>query len=44
VNGKDHAACFVGEYRVVLGGGIIEELEHFSMLVPSGLLVRMREH
>ncbi len=30
VNGEDHVACFVlGEYPVVLGGGIIEELEAF---------------
>ncbi len=29
MDGKDHVACFVGEYRVVLGGGIIEELEAF---------------
>ena len=29
MNGKDHVACFVGEYCVVLGDGIIEELEAF---------------
>ena len=29
MNGKDHVACFVGEYRVVLGGGKVEELEAF---------------
>ncbi len=29
MDGKDHVACFVGEYCVVLGGGIVEELEAF---------------
>ena len=29
MNGKDHVACFVGEYCVVLGGGIIKELKAF---------------
>ncbi len=29
MNDKDHVACFVGEYRIVLGGCIVEELEAF---------------
>ena len=29
MDGKDHVTCFVGKYHVVLGGGIIEELEAF---------------
>ena len=29
MDGKDHVTCFVGEYRVILGGSIIEELEAF---------------
>ncbi len=26
---KDHIACLVGEDRIVLGGGVVEELEAF---------------
>ncbi len=37
MDGEDHVACFVGEYHVVLGGGIIEELGHFSLINSGGL-------
>ncbi len=29
MDGKDHATCFVGEYCIVLGGGIVKKLEAF---------------
>ncbi len=37
MDSKDHAACFVGEYCIVLGGGIVKELEAFSIVSSVGL-------
>ncbi len=29
MDGKNHVACFVGEHRIILGGGIVKKLEVF---------------